>query len=78
MYIKKILLVIVLAGLIIGGIFAYMVYGAIFSPNTEFKNDEAFVFIPSKAGFNDVCELLNPLLENMDSFKQVAERKGYA
>lgn len=77
MYIKKILLVIVLAGLIIGGIFAYMVYGAIFSPNTEFKNDEAFVFIPSKAGFDDVCELLNPLLENMDSFKQVAERKGY-
>jgi len=78
MYIKKILLLIVALGLILGGVFAYKVYNAIFSPNTIFKNDEAFVFIPTDANFNDVKDLLVPLLKNQESFVQVAERKGYA
>lgn len=77
MYIKKILLFILLAGLVVGGIFAYMVYDAIFAPNTSFSNDQAFVFIPSDADFEEVEQQLDPLLEDMDSFRKVAERKGY-
>lgn len=78
MYIKKILLAIVLAGLIIGGIFAYTVYDAIFAPNTKFNNSEAFVYVGSDDTINDVEQLLLPLLENAASFKKVAERKGYS
>ena len=78
MYIKRILLFILLAGLVAGSIFAYMVYGAIFSPNTAFDNDEAYLYIPSDSGFGEVKELLSPLLEDLDSFEQVADRKGYA
>lgn len=78
MYIKKILLLIVALGLIAGGVFAYKVYNAIFSPNTIFNNEEAFVFLPSDANFNDVKDLLAPLLKKPESFVQVAERKGYA
>jgi UPF0755 protein len=78
MYIKKILLTIVVLGLVIGGFFAYMVYSAIFSPNTKFNNDEAFVFIASDAGIMDVQKLLEPLLEDANSFSKVAERKGYS
>ena len=78
MYIKRILLLIVVLGLIIGGIFAYKVYSAIFSPNTNFHNEEAIVFIPSDANINDVKDLLEPLVRNIVSFVQVAERKGYA
>lgn len=78
MYIKKILLFIVLLGLVAGGIFAYMVYGAIFTPNTKFNNEEAHIFIASDASFDDVKEFLLPLLENMDSFEQIAQRKGYS
>lgn len=78
MYIKKILLFIVLLGLVAGGIFAYMVYGAIFTPNTKFNNEEANIFISSDANFDDVKESLLPLLENMDSFEQIAQRKGYS
>jgi len=78
MYIKKILLLIVALGLIAGGVFAYKVYNAIFSPNTIFNNEEAFVFLPSDANFNDVKDVLAPLLKNPESFVQVAERKGYA
>lgn len=77
MYIKKILLFILLAGLVVGGIFAYMVYDAIFAPNTSFSNEQAFVFIPSDADFEEVEQQLDSLLEDMDSFRKVAERKGY-
>lgn len=78
MYIKKILLAIVLIGLVVGGIFAYKVYNAIFSPNTSFANDEAFVYIKSDASFEEVREALAPLLKDLGSFKQIAKRKGYA
>ena len=78
MYIKKILLMIVVLGLIVGGVFAYKVYDTIFSPNTVFNNEEAIVFIPTAANINDVKDLLTPLLNNPASFVQVAERKGYA
>ena len=78
MYIKKILLFIVLIGLIVGGLFAYMVYGAIFNPNTAFNNEEATVFIRSTDTFNDVQESLTPLLVDMETFTQIADQKGYA
>ena len=78
MYIRKILLLIVALGLIAGGVFAYKVYDVIFSPNTKFNNEEAFVFIPTDANINDVQDLLAPLLKNPASFVQVADRKGYS
>ncbi len=78
MYIKKILLGIVVIGLIIGAIFAYMVYGAFFNPNTAFNNREATLFIRSTDSFRDVQESLNPLLIDSKTFERAAEQKGYA
>ncbi|MEO9893499.1 endolytic transglycosylase MltG [Aurantibacter sp.] len=78
MYIRKILLFIVLAGLVGGGLFAYKVYGAFFNPNTKFENEEAYLFIKSNDSFNDVKEMLVPLLDDLNSFEQAANRKGYA
>jgi UPF0755 protein len=78
MYIKKILLLIVLIGLVVGGIFAYNVYGSIFSPNTAFNNAEATLYIRSTDTFDDVKEALSPLLDDLDSFAQIADKKGYA
>jgi UPF0755 protein len=78
MYIKKILLFIVIAGLLGGGLFAYKVYSAIFTPNTSFNNEEAFVYIPSDSNFEDVKDALRPLLVNLETFEQIAQRKGYA
>ena len=78
MYIKKILLFIVIAGLVGGGLFAYKVYSAIFAPNTSFNNEEAFVYIASDASFTSVKESLRPLLNNMETFEQIAQKKGYA
>ena len=45
MYFKKILLAVVLIGLVIAGYFAYYVYSTMFTPNTAFNNDEAYIFL---------------------------------
>ncbi|MGB3152436.1 MAG: endolytic transglycosylase MltG, partial [Maribacter sp.] len=77
MYIKRILLAIVLIGLVAGGVFAYMVYGTFFTPNTNFNNKEAFVYIPSSASLEELIVQLEPLLLDADSFISAAGRKGY-
>jgi len=78
MYIKKILLFLVLAGLVGGGFFAYKVYGAFFNPNTKFNNNEAAIFIKSDDDFEEVKEMLTPLLDDIETFEQAADRKGYS
>ena len=77
MYIKKIVFFILIAGLIGGGIFAYMVYNAVFSPNTNFNNEQAFIYISSDADFREVQRQINPLLKNSETFAKIAERKSY-
>lgn len=77
MYIKRILLIIVGIGVVVGGIFAFTVYGAIFSDNTSFNNERAHLYIPTGAAFNDVVAELSPLLQDINSFTSVAQKKGY-
>ncbi|ANH61419.1 endolytic transglycosylase MltG [Dokdonia donghaensis] len=77
MYIKRILLIIGIVGVVVGGIFAYTVYDAIFSDNTAFNNERAHLYIPTGADFNDVTAELTPLLKDVDAFASVAQKKGY-
>ncbi|GAA4274628.1 endolytic transglycosylase MltG [Aquimarina gracilis] len=77
MYIKKILLIIVLLGLIGGGIFAYYVYQAIFSPNTDFETETATVYIPTGATYTELIEEISPLVKDIYTFDRIARRKGY-
>ncbi|WP_034040313.1 endolytic transglycosylase MltG [Wocania ichthyoenteri] len=77
MYIKKILLAIVLIGLAVAAFFAYYVYSTMFSPNTAFNNDTAYVYVKSTDTYNDVREQLMPLLKDIDKFDALAEQKKY-
>lgn len=77
MYIKKIVAVIVGIGAIVGGIFAYNVYTAVFSSNTAFNNEEAHLYIAPDATFAEVKEDIEPLLKDVGSFISVANQKGY-
>ncbi|WP_422860177.1 endolytic transglycosylase MltG [Flagellimonas sp. S174] len=77
MYIKKILWAVAILGLIICGFVVYQIYSAIFSPNTQFNNETAYVFIASDAKFSEVTQQLAPLLKDVASFEAVAKRKGY-
>ncbi len=75
--IKKILVIIALAGVLVMAGFAYYVYQHIFVPNTAFNNEEAHVYFGENATFNEVIEELEPLLKDMETFETVAKRKGY-
>ena len=74
---KRVIVAVLLLGLIAGGIFAYSVYTAIFSPNTAFNNDSADIYIKTGSSFDQVLEVVNPLLINAESFTTVARKKGY-
>ncbi|MCV6631324.1 MAG: endolytic transglycosylase MltG [Flavobacteriaceae bacterium] len=77
MYIKRILLIIALLGLAVAAYIVYNIYGTIFDPNTSFENEEAILYIPTEATFDQVAERLQPLLKNLETFTVVAEKKGY-
>lgn len=77
MYIKKILWAIALIGLLVAAYFAYFVYSAMFSLNTAFNNEEAYIFIPTNAQYSDVREQLQPLLKDVSSFDALAKQKKY-
>ncbi|WP_405327984.1 endolytic transglycosylase MltG [Leeuwenhoekiella sp. LLG6367-2.1] len=77
MYIKRIIAATAIIGLIIAGFFAYTIYGKFLTPNTAFNNEEAHVYIPTNASYQDVQEELEPLLKDKTSFDEVAQRKGY-
>jgi UPF0755 protein len=78
MYLKRIILAVLFIGLIACGAFAYMVYDAFFTDNTNFNNEEAFVHIPTNTSFSEVQHLLLPLLKDTVSFGAVAKRKQYS
>lgn len=77
MYLKKIVLIIVLIGLVAMAGFAYYVYSNVFVANTAFNNEVAHVYIPTGATFTEVKAELEPLISDMDSFETVASKKGY-
>jgi UPF0755 protein len=77
MYIKKILWAIALIGLAVAAYFAYFVYSAMFKPNTSFNNENAYVFIPTGADYNEVRAQLEPLLLDIDAFDALAKQKKY-
>ena len=77
MYIKKILLAILIVGLIVAAFFANFVYKAMLKPNTAFNNETAYIFVRSGANYQEVRSQLEPLLEDINSFDDLAEQKKY-
>lgn len=77
MYIKKILWAIALIGLVVCAIFAFYIYGIMFSPNTNFENDEAYIYIARQDAYAQVREQLLPLLKDINDFDALARQKKY-
>ena len=78
MYIKKIILVISLLGVVALGIFSYFIYDSIFSPNTNFTSATEEVFVKTDAEYRDLIQQLRPLVKDIESFDAIARKKGYA
>ncbi|MBT8235196.1 MAG: endolytic transglycosylase MltG [Bacteroidia bacterium] len=77
MYLKRLVIIVLLIGLVLCAGFAYMVYNALLSPNTSFKESKVTVYIPTGSSIDDVLEILDPYIDNTESFYQVARRKQY-
>ncbi|GAA4238068.1 endolytic transglycosylase MltG [Postechiella marina] len=77
MYIKKILLAIALLGLVAAAAFSYFVYSTMFTANTAFNNEKAFIYVKSNATYKEVRQQLEPLLLDIDKFDALAEQKKY-
>lgn len=74
---KKILVYISLVVVVGASVYGYMIYRNIFSPNTNFVEDEVFVYIPTDADYNLVLEIVSPYVKNLEFFKMTAEKKSY-
>ncbi len=71
---RRIIFALVAILLISGGIVAFQFYHKIKAENVT-KN--AFIYIPTKASFEDVTKLIEPYIKDKESFLWVAEKKNY-
>ncbi len=77
---KKIIWILVVIILIVGGAVAIFGYRTIFTPNVDLKEKEvAYLYIPSGSYYNDVLEILekNDWIVDMQTFEVVAKKKNY-
>lgn len=78
MYIKKVALLATLLLLAVVGVFAVVAYRMIFTPNTNFEQREIYVYVPTGCTYSQIQEQLKDVVQDMDAFDFVANRKGYA
>ena len=71
---KKKVLIIVGIIFLIGGAIAYRFYNKIYHKNVT---ETTYIFIPTNADIAKVSELINPYLNNINSFNWVSEKKNY-
>ena len=72
-----VLVAVALTGLVIMGIFAYFISNIILADNTSFDEDVKYIYIKESDNFSDVVEKLQPLLNDIDYFQLVADKKKY-
>lgn len=77
MYIKKILTITALLGLVALGIFSYSIYQIILSPNTSFSKEEQSIYISDQADFQTLVDSIAPYLKSAEDFITVAQKKQY-
>ena len=74
MNLKKIILIVFAIFLIVGGFLGYSYYNKIFNSNVK---ENASVYIPSEATFDEVLIAVSPFIKNGKSFEWVAKQKNY-
>jgi len=77
MYIRRILMLTLIIGLIFMGSFAFYVYKVMFMSNTSFEADYVHLYIKSETTLNQFIEQVDPFLLNIDDFSVLAKRKKY-
>lgn len=76
---KKIVAIIVVIIVCLGGVSAWELYSMIYRPNVGFKADEKYFYIPTGSVYQDVSNALvqQGIIINQTSFDWVSEQKKY-
>ena len=74
---KKAILTLVAIIALAAIIYGIVLYRDIFSGNTNFGQKEMYVNIPTNSNFEQVKEILTPVVKDMEKFESVAEKKSY-
>ncbi|UGS23015.1 endolytic transglycosylase MltG [Flavobacterium channae] len=77
MNVKKLISIVAVAGIVIASILGTFVYFKAFTANTQFAQDEVFVYVPTDATYGQVKEILSPLVKDVDKFDFVATSRNY-
>jgi len=77
MYSKKLFLIIVVIGLIIGLYFFYLFNKTFFWDNTKFSSEVKYIYIEDGETFESLCDQLSPYLNSVSDFTVAAKKKGY-
>ncbi|MVO10377.1 endolytic transglycosylase MltG [Flavobacterium sp. TP390] len=77
MNLKKIVAFIAVAGIIVAGIVAFVIYNKAFVPNTKFTQNEVYVYIPTNASYEEVKDTLSHYLVDLDKFDFMATNRKY-
>ena len=78
MYIRRILLLAVVLGLIFMGSFAFYVYKVMFMSNTSFESDFVHIYIKTETTYDQLLNQVDPYLTRIDDFDVLAKRKKYS
>ncbi|MDP5096297.1 MAG: endolytic transglycosylase MltG [Flavobacterium sp.] len=78
MNVKKLISIIAVAGIVIASAVGVYVYFKAFTPNTQFSQDEVYVYIPSNSNYEQVVEIVKPFVKDFDKFDFVATSRNYA
>ena len=78
MNVKKIISIIAVAGIVVATAVGVYVYFKAFTPNTQFSQDEVYVYIPSNSTYEQVVEIVKPLVKDFEKFDFVATSRNYS
>ena len=78
MNVKKLISIIAVAGIVVATAVGVYVYFKAFTPNTQFSQDEVYVYIPSNSTYEQVVEIVKPLVKDFEKFDFVATSRNYS
>ena len=78
MNVKKIISIIAVAGVLVASAVGVYVYFKAFTPNTQFSQNEVYVYIPTNSNYQQVVEIVKPLVKDFEKFDFVANSRNYS
>src|SRR5436190_6815749 len=74
---KKFLQIIAAIVILMASVLGYFAYKYVYAANTKFTQKEVFVHVPTGAKFEQVVDTMAKYVDDVETFKFLAERKSY-